>query len=100
MKKITLVNFRGERVDFEIKDNIEKIFVNVITADETVYIVYKDKENEKIDSNNYRINDYFDYYYIIEGSEIEEFSNVKGSSYERATYWCNKKNTSMIMTLY
>ena len=100
MKKITLVNTNNRRIDFYIKENIIKIKVIVTNGDELVYVYHTDGSYEKLDSNFNRTQESFYCEYIIKEDEIEEFSNIKGSTIERALYWREKDKTSMLMKLF
>lgn len=82
---INIVDYKGERIKVDIGDieNIDYIQVEVLTGDEFITVWYKDGTYDYWDSSVYRGTDYYDGYYEVPSEQIEKWSNMPGSSYDR-----------------
>ena len=82
---INIVDYKGERIPAYIGDieNIDYIEVEVLTGDEFITVWYKDGKYDYWDSSVYRGTDYYDGEYEVPSEQIEKWSNMPGSSYDR-----------------
>lgn len=79
--KLNLMNYDGEMFDVEIDGEVEQIFVEVVTGDEILEVLYKDKEGkicrEKFDSadfaDNPRMMDFDDGEYEVPLDKVEKW---------------------------
>lgn len=82
---INIVDYKDERIKVDIGDieNIDYIQVEVLSGDEVITVWYKDGEYKDLDSSQCRLKDYYDGEYEVPSEQIEKWSNVPGSSYDR-----------------
>lgn len=82
---IDIVDYKDERIKVDIGDieNIDYIEVEVLTGDEVITVWYKDGTYKDLDSSQCRLKDYYDGEYEVPSEQIEKWSNMPGSSYDR-----------------
>lgn len=82
---IDIVDYKGDRIPVYIGDieNIDYIQVEVLTGDEVITVWYKDGTYKDLDSSQCRLADYYDGEYEVPSEQIEKWSNIPGSSYDR-----------------
>lgn len=82
---INIVDYKDERIPAYIGDieNIDYIQVEVLSGDEVITVWYKDGEYKELDSSQCRLKDYYDGDYEVPSEQIEKWSNMPGSSYDR-----------------
>lgn len=82
---INIVDYKDERIKVDIGDieNIDYIHVDVLTGDELITAWYKDGTYKDLDSSQCRLKDYYDGEYEVPSEQIEKWSNMPGSSYDR-----------------
>ena len=87
-KRIILRDYKDNKKEFIIKDfeNVEDIFIDIISGDEVAYICYKDNTEIEFDSSEDRIMNFYDYQYQLPLELIDMFSDFNGSSYNCKTY--------------
>lgn len=94
--KLNLMNYDSETFDVEIDGEVEQIFVQVVTGDEILEVLYKDKEGkicrEKFDSadfaDNPRMMDFNDGEYEVPLDKVEKWM-TRGDSYDMS--WVKEK---------
>lgn len=86
-KEIWLRDYTDTKRKFEITnwDNVSKIYINVISGNEVMEVVYKDKSIVKIDSSPNRFVDVLHDSYELPLEKIDEFSDFVGSTYDMAS---------------
>lgn len=85
--KLNLMNYDSETFDVEIDGEILQINVQVVTGDEILEVIYKDKEGkicrEKFDSadfaDNPRMSDFDDGEYEVPLDKVEKWKTRRGS---------------------
>lgn len=82
---INIVDYKDDRIPGHIGDieNIDYIQVEVFTGDEVITVWYKDGTYKELDSSQCRLTDYYDGEYDVPSEQIEKWSNMPGSSYDR-----------------
>ncbi len=82
---INIVDYKDERIKVDIGDieNIDYIQVEILSGDEVITVWYKDGTCDYRDSAVYRGKDYYDDDYEVPSEQIEKWSNMPGSSYDR-----------------
>lgn len=87
-KKIVLRDYADSRKEFIIEDfeNVETIFIQILSGDEVATISYKNGNEICFDSSNERLMDFNDGCYHLPLRLIDEFSNFEGSSYDCIDY--------------
>lgn len=82
---INIVDYKDERIKVDIGDieNIDYISVDVLSGDEVITVWYKDGMFDDWDSSECRGTDYYDGEYEVPSEQIEKWSNMPGSSYDR-----------------
>lgn len=82
---INIVDYKDERKQIEIGEinQIDYIHVEVFTGDEIIEVYYKDGTEKEFDSSEFRLTDYFDGEYDVDQKDIEKWSDMDGSSYDR-----------------
>ena len=82
---INIVDYKDERIKVDIGDieNIDYIDVDVLSGDEVITVWYKDGTYKDLDSSQCRLADYYDGDYEVPSEQIEKWSNMPGSSYDR-----------------
>lgn len=82
---INIVDYKDERIPVYIGDieNIDYIQVDVLSGDEVITVWYKDGTYDDWDSSVYRGTDYYDGDYKVPSEQIEKWSSMPGSSYDR-----------------
>ena len=88
--KIKLLDYENKTKVVDVGDikEIESMYIDVITGDEVLVVVYKDYTIKKFDSSNTRCEDSYDAEYPIYNEQIginllkdEDFLNRKDSYY-------------------
>lgn len=73
---LTIMNYRDEKVDIDIGDNVATITINVISGDEVAEVTYKDFTRKWYDSSvycqNLRALNFYD-----ESYEVYNFQNAE-----------------------
>lgn len=82
---INIVDYKDDRIPVYIGDieNIDYIHVLILSGDEVITVWYKDGECKELDSSQWRLADYYDGEYDVPSEQIEKWSNMPGSSYDR-----------------
>lgn len=83
---INIVDYKDDRIPAYIGDieNIDYIEVKVLSGDEVITVWYKDGTyKDDLDSSQCRLKDYYDGEYKVPSKQIEKWSNMSGSSYDR-----------------
>lgn len=82
---INIVDYKNERIPAYIGDieNIDYIQVFILSGDEVITVWCKDLEYKDLDSSQWRLVDYYDGEYEVPSEQIEKWSNMPGSSYDR-----------------
>lgn len=82
---INIVDYKDERKKVDIGDieNIDYLYVDVLTGDEVISVWYKDGTYDYWDSSVDRGTVYYDGEYDVPSEQIEKWSNMPGSSYDR-----------------
>lgn len=82
---INIVDYKDDRIPVYIGDieNIDYIHVLILSGDEVITVWYKDGEYKDLDSSQCRLADYYDGEYDVTSEQIEKWSNMPGSSYDR-----------------
>lgn len=86
--KITIYDYKNSITYVDVPDKeIVKIYVIVLTGDETVYIELADGSVLKFDSSNNRVVDFYDGAYVVMGkNNIEKWLTFKPSGAHTASY--------------
>lgn len=89
---ILLIDYADIQREFLIKDfeNVLLINIEVISGDEVATIIYKDYSTIAFDSGSYRLAGFYDGSYFIKPDLIDEFNNLKVSSYDRLDYFIKR----------
>lgn len=83
---INIVDYKDDRIPVYIGDieNIDYIEVEVLTGDEVITVWYKDGTyKDDLDGSQCHLKDYYDGEYDVPSEQIEKWSNMPGSSYDR-----------------
>jgi len=88
-----LVDYLDKRTKFELKNNVDKIVIKVLTGDEVATVYYTDAIVEILDSCDTRSLDFYVDGYVVEKDEIKKFSELEGDTYDRAEKWHEYEKT-------
>ena len=82
MDTVKCMNYNDELFDTGIRfDDVDRLFVTVITGDEIISVILNDGTVKVFDSaclgNNPRLRDYWDYQYTVSKPEFEAWSKRK-----------------------
>lgn len=76
--KFNIYNFENEPTEVELKCRaISKIYVNVITGDEIITVLFSNGSIKKFSSSNARIVDDVNGSYILKGKQIREWMDYE-----------------------
>ncbi len=87
---LMLMDYRRRLVDTGIElsrlgEDIEEIFISVLTGDEIATVTFADGHEETFDSSNGRLNDFYDGCYILyEKGRVNQIGKFLGRS---SSYW-------------
>lgn len=84
-KDIVLVDYKGERYNYQI-ENFEKVVsirVIILSGDEVVEIKYKNGNTATFDCGVGRLIGFFDGFYFVPKEKIDDWSNTEGDAYTR-----------------
>lgn len=87
--KFNIYNFENEPTEVELKCRaVSKIYVTVITGDETISVLFSNGSIKEFSSSDSRVVDTIDGTYVLKGKRIREWMEYKPKengaiSYER-----------------
>ena len=84
MDTVKCMNYKDETFDTGVKfDDVDRLFISVITGDEIITVLFKDGSEMEFDSaimgDNSRLFDYFDEQYIVSKTELDAWSKRKNT---------------------
>lgn len=76
--KFNIYDYADQPIEIETQDKpIEEIFVQILSGDETIVVIYADDDEDEFDSANDRIESYNDGFYIVTKEFLDEWMNWK-----------------------
>lgn len=84
---IKIYDYQNDTKEITLPDKeIAKIFVTILSGDETGFVEFVDGTKIEFDSSDARIVDYYDGMYILEGENIEKWINFEPSGNRTVSY--------------
>lgn len=84
---ITIYDYDDKPVTVELPEKeIVSIFINVISGDETGWVIFGDNSSIRFDASDCRIHSFYDGSYIVLEPDIEDWVKYKPSGNETCSY--------------
>lgn len=84
---ITIYDYRNDVKEVTLPDKeIVKIYISILSGDETGYIRFIDGKKIRFDASDSRIASYYDGGYTVEGEDIKKWIDFKPSDNRTASY--------------
>lgn len=92
--KFYIRDYTGKEIECQIPDDVEikEFYVIIISGDEIVDVDMADGRKYSFDSSRDRIYNFYDGGYDVPKDKLEEWNNVKGSSYDRMRHFCHDED--------
>lgn len=92
MIKTKIYDYDNRAKEIELRDDLKRLVVQVITGDEVIWAYYKDGTTESFDSSDCRTDDFDDGLYIVDIDKLDAWLNFnadddrfKGNIFKRDT---------------
>lgn len=93
MIKTKIYDYDNRAKEIELRDDLKRLVVQVITGDEVIWAYYKDGTTESFDSSDCRTDDFDDGLYIVDIDKLDAWLNSMQMT-------IGSKATSLNETLY